>query len=85
MVDLNNFINLAAIAAVEEAELAHAVNPRQFHIRNDAFQLSDMAFERLFRLPKQLVNDLIHRLEPYMILQSRSSALDVSTKVCIPI
>lgn len=72
---------MCAINALEEAELANAENSRQFHVRDNAFELSEKIFCKIFRLPKFLVYALIEAVQPHMTEPSRLSALDIPTKV----
>lgn len=75
-----------AIAILENVEFQeNAQNRRKFYKRQDAFSLSDKDFVRNFRLSKILVNQLITMVTPFMTEPSRSSALDITTKVsCEP-
>lgn len=71
-----------AIAILENIELQEgAQNTRTFMKRVDGFSLSDKAFKKNFRLSKTLVYRLINLLRPFMTEPTRSSALDISTKV----
>lgn len=75
-----------AIAILQNLEFQEgAQNRRQFYKRLDAFTLFDKDFIRNFRLSKTLVYQLINMVTPFMTEPSRSSALDIPTKVsCEP-
>ncbi|XP_018572113.1 putative nuclease HARBI1 [Anoplophora glabripennis] len=80
---LGNQINLAAIAALEEAELLEE-GQRQFHDFVNPFDsLTDRQFIKLFRLNKNMTEDLIETLEPFITPPSRISSLNVTRKVII--
>ncbi|GBP41028.1 Putative nuclease HARBI1 [Eumeta japonica] len=49
----------------------------------DAFSLSDQLFVKNFRLSKELVRQLVMEINPYINHTSRSSSIDVTTKVLI--
>ncbi len=72
---------LAAIRNLEDAEYRASDYNRRFFDKYDPFELSDKTFVRLFRLNKVMVDDLIDRLDPFLLQPSRSSALDSVTKV----
>eukprot|EP00102_Acyrthosiphon_pisum_P019972 XP_016657182.1 PREDICTED: uncharacterized protein LOC107882785 [Acyrthosiphon pisum] len=65
---------------VESQEGAQNIR-RHFMKRVDAFTLPDKDFIRNFRLSKGLVHRLINMLRPYVTESTRSSALDIPTKV----
>lgn len=72
---------LAAIRNLEEAEYRQMDYNRRFFDKYDPFELSDKAFVRLFRLNKSMVDELIDRLDPFLVQPTRASALDSVTKV----
>lgn len=72
---------LAAIRNLEDAEYREMDYNRRFFDKYDPFELSDKTFVRLFRLNKVMVDELVDRLDPFLVQQSRSSALDSVTKV----
>ncbi|GBP03501.1 PiggyBac transposable element-derived protein 4 [Eumeta japonica] len=49
--------------------------------RIDAFSLSDQLFVKNFRLSKELVRQLVMEINPYINHTSRSSSIDVTTKM----
>ncbi|GBP95427.1 Putative nuclease HARBI1 [Eumeta japonica] len=51
--------------------------------RIDAFSLSDQLFVKNFRLSKELVRQLVMEINPYINHTSRSSSIDVTTKLLI--
>lgn len=60
------------------------VNPlpqRVYNIRDDPFELNNTKFMKIFRLDKPTARQLIDVVKPYMLPQTRLSALDVVTKV----
>lgn len=82
MADFQENINLIALMNIEEAEILDNQPNRSFHVRDDPFEsLSDINFIREYRLSKEAVQELINILEPLMNEGSRSSALDIKTKV----
>lgn len=79
-----NFDDLAGLFSI--ANLENQINfqphPRVNRQRFcDAFEMSDVAFIKNFRLSKDLAKKLIKELNPYLKPQMRSSALDSTTKV----
>lgn len=79
----NNMINLAGLAALEEAEIL-GNRPRRRRIqqlRNPFEEFSDIEFIRHYRLTKQLTQELIHLVEPYIDAPIRSYGLTVARKV----
>lgn len=81
MAGYDELVRLAAIADIEIAEQNLVIDNHRFRTRENAFQLSDREFVRIFRLSKMLTNNLIEIVEPYIRPQSRVSALDITTKV----
>lgn len=74
---LENMLNILADAE----NLAHG-GARQFHERLNPFHhLSDAMFVRMFRLNKQLVNNLIRLLNPILTPPKRAHDIDKQTKV----
>lgn len=57
--------------------------PRVYNNRDSAFDLSNTQFKKIFRLDKPATRQLINIVEPHMIDQTRSSALDIDTKVIL--
>ena len=78
---LNNYNNLVALQMLNDAGFQNERNDRVFHERDDAFELSDRKFIKLFRLNKNTADNLINTAEQYIPGPTRASALDVSTKV----
>lgn len=55
----------------------------RFHSRDEAFELPERQFIRLFRLNKTTVDQIIDIVKANSQKPSRSSALDVNTQVII--
>lgn len=72
---------LAAIRNLEDAEYREMDYNRRFYDKYDPFELSDKKFVRLFRLNKNIVDELVDRLGPFLVQPSRTSALNSVTKV----
>ena len=71
---MNHFVNAAVVL--------NYVNPRsRFGKREDAFDLEDRDFRKIFRLTKNQAEELIDDLSPYLIHPTRSSDIDIDTKV----
>ena len=69
---------------VENQEInRHFRARRRIFRRNDAFQLPDHQFIKLFRLNKNTTRELINLVEPHLPPQTRRSALDTTTSVSI--
>lgn len=79
MASLSELEEMFTISALEQAELLCEEN-REIHILTNAFDMSDKKFIRIFRLSKDMVEELIHRLSPHMTEASRISALSIRTK-----
>ena len=79
----NNFNNIMALQMRNEAIEHDERGNRIFYNRQDAFELSDRQFIKIFRLNKEVTANLIDVAERYIPGQSRASSLDVSTKVSI--
>lgn len=47
----------------------------------DAFALTDRLFIKNFRLSKEITQYLINLLKPFIVVDSRSSSIDIQTKV----
>lgn len=75
----NNFTNLIALQMRNEAIEHDERGNRIFYDRQDAFDLSDRQFIKMFRLNKEVTANLIDVAERYIPGQSRASSLDVST------
>ncbi|KAF2900444.1 hypothetical protein ILUMI_05739 [Ignelater luminosus] len=74
-------VQFVAIDALGDIEEAANHPPRRFQQRKSAFDLPDHRFVKMFRLTKSLVRELIETLQPFIVPPSRTSALDVETKV----
>ncbi|KAF2901644.1 hypothetical protein ILUMI_04539 [Ignelater luminosus] len=72
------FVVIDALGDIEEAANRP---PRRFQRRESAFDLPDHRFVKMFRLTKPLVRELIETLQLFIVPPSRTSALDVETKV----
>lgn len=72
---------LAAIRNLEDAEYRAMDYNRRFFDKYDPFELSDKTFVKLFRINKAMVDELVDRLDPFLVQPSRASALDSVTKV----
>lgn len=67
-----------------EEDLIEAIENRtsaEILEKRDPFLLSDQKFIKLFRLTKEVTNELIDILTPFLQPPSRRSALSVKTKV----
>lgn len=75
--------NINALEMLENAEIADRAPPlrRVYNVRQDAFEMSDMKFRRLFRLNKDLAANVIDIYDEIGRPPSRSSAIDNETKV----
>lgn len=83
MAGFEEIINLMALENMEQAERNNNMPPRIFHVRDNPFETSsESRFIKTYRLTTEMTNNLIDLLEPFLISPSRSSALDVQTKVC---
>ncbi|XP_022160297.1 putative nuclease HARBI1 [Myzus persicae] len=81
-----NFDDLAGLFAIGnlQNQIHFQPHPRVNRQRFcDAFEISDAAFIKNFRLSKDLAKKLIKELDPYLKPQMRSSDLDSTTKVLI--
>lgn len=54
---------------------------RRFLPKEDAFAFSNETFIKNFRLTKELTQQLIQQLTPFLTVPSRTSALSIETKV----
>lgn len=83
MANFEEMANLFAIQNIEAQE--NAVQYRRLitakENRVNPFTLSDRLFVKNFRLPKDLVLYLIELLKPFIEVKTRSSAIDLSSKV----
>lgn len=79
--DMDAVAILTAIRNLEEAEYRQMDYNRRFFEKYDPFELSDRTFVRLFRMNKSMVDELVDRLDPFLVQPSRASALDSVTKV----
>ena len=73
-------LNLAAAQSLEDAELDAEQLDRHFLPRGDPFELPDHQFVKLYRLTKDLVDNIIDRVRKFHP-QRRMAPIDVSTKV----
>lgn len=78
----NGIINIAAIEALEEAEIL-ARGHRRHHIQivHPMEELSGNEFVKTYRLSKPLVNDLVNLLEPHIEAPKTASGLNIEQKV----
>lgn len=83
MANFDEQLNLMAIIDLEEAEILVENQPnRIFHARDDPFvSLTDHEFIREYRLSKEMVEELINLLQPFMIAETRKSGLSIKVKV----
>ena len=73
---MNNIANAAVVL--------NYLNPLpRFRKREDAFDLEDGQFRKIFRLTKNQADELIEDLSPYLNHPTRASAIDIDTKVNI--
>lgn len=72
----NNLMYDDILEAVEDFQVGRDVLQR-----TDPFQLTDRKFLQIFRLSKNMVNDVVEMVSPFINPQSRASALSVTTKV----
>ena len=79
----NNLNNLMALQMRNEALEHDERDNRIFYATQNAFELSDRQFIKIFRLNKETASNLIHVAERYMPRETRISSLNVSTKVSI--
>ncbi|XP_026826928.1 putative nuclease HARBI1 [Ooceraea biroi] len=54
---------------------------RVFHVKNDAVQLPDKEFVRLYRVNKRIAENVIYIVSEYININERRSALDATTQV----
>lgn len=73
---LNDILQEDLEDAVEQMEIRRDVLPQR-----DPFLLSDQKFIKLFRVSKDLCQEIVEMLTPYIVAPTRTSALTVSTKV----
>lgn len=77
-----DLINQAIVLnELENAEIAAERNPRRIFHERDPFELSNNKFIKIFRLSKNLVNEFIDDVEPFMQQPSRKSSLSIQRKV----
>lgn len=73
---MDDIINIAAIGALEEAEIDNLPPTRLFHVRDNPFEsLSDSKFMKTYHLTKPMVSELRDIVEPFIAAASRKSAL----------
>lgn len=81
---MENFEEMANLFAIQNMEMQENVGyGRLLKKKNrvDPFTFSDRLFIKNFRLTKDLTRYLIELLSPFVEVKSRSSAIDLSTKV----
>ena len=74
-------INLGALHLLEEAEIRAMRRPRLFHARDDPFELSNKDFIRLYRVNKEITENILNIVSEYNNEPRRASALDITTQV----
>lgn len=84
MANYEELVHLDIINAMELEE-ANLENKRKVFNRQDAFDMPEYQFVKLFRLTKNVTSNLIDTLENYIEPPSRKSALEVSVKVNITV
>ncbi|XP_011858544.1 PREDICTED: putative nuclease HARBI1 [Vollenhovia emeryi] len=75
-----NAVQLHIIEQLENANFYYNEKPR-FHVRDDAFLLSESQFVKLFRLKKETANRLINIVKENIEEPLRPTALDATTQV----
>ena len=81
---MENFEEMANLFAIQNMEMQENVGYGKLSTKKnrvDPFTLSDRLFIKNFRLTKDLTRYLIELLSPFVEVKSRSSAMDLSTKV----
>ena len=73
-------LSLTAAQLLEDAELDAEQPYRHFLPRGDPFELPDHQFVKLYRLNKDLADNIIVRVNEFHP-QQRKSPIDVSTKI----
>ena len=74
-----NFVmNNDVLEAIAELKIDRDILPQ-----TDLFLLSDRKFIQIFRLSKGMVSEVVELVAPFMISQSRASALSITTRVSI--
>lgn len=71
---------LAAIETIEIAE-EYEIPKREYIDAANAFDLSDKAFIKIFRVNQNMAECIIDKLYPFITESSRSSSLSTETKV----
>lgn len=79
--NMNDQINLAAIAALEDAEFQAQGRRRVYHYNDPLEELTENQFVNIYRLTPDIMRDLIQQLEPFIMEPTRLSSLSVSRKV----
>lgn len=79
MASFEEILHVRAIEMLVEAENSH--RSMRTVVAEDAFELSNNKFIKLFRINKVMADDFIDKLTPFMKEPSRKSALDIPTKV----
>lgn len=75
---------LFAIENIEQHErIIHVRQSRNPEFITDPFTYTDRLFIKNYRLTKELVTNLVELVRPYIVSKSRSSAIDLKTKVSI--
>lgn len=81
MDDIEEIALIQGIHNIEEAQLDAELPPLNYNRRQDPFLLPDRQFRRIFRLTKELVENIIILVTPYMVQPRRNSALSPQLKV----
>ena len=71
---MNNFVDAAVV-------LNYLDPIPRFRRREDAFDLEDRMFKKIFRISKNQADEFIEDLTPYLDPPTRASAIDIDTKV----
>lgn len=82
--NMNNIINGIGLEIIQEAEILADQPARRFGYaitENPFTDLSDYKFIKSYRLSKEMTQNLIDIVDPYMVQPSRISALSTEKKV----
>eukprot|EP00102_Acyrthosiphon_pisum_P021062 XP_016658272.1 PREDICTED: putative nuclease HARBI1 [Acyrthosiphon pisum] len=75
---------LYAVENIEQHErIIHVRQSRNPEFITDPFTYTDRLFIKNYRLTKELVTNLVELVRPYIVSKSRSSAIDLKTKVLV--
>jgi len=81
---MDNFNDLAALYILNMVDEEASYNPRyRFTVKNDPFTQCDRLFVKNYRLSKDLVQQLIALITPYIEPERRSSSIKLSEKVIV--